>query len=145
MSGLLMDELIKERMIRKIEDINTFFAELDAILKEDSELLKPGSLHGSSMLLFSIINAAIDIADDIKFSKKLGASNKYIEIFSSLKDNKLISEDIFDEFVFLIHNRNMLAHEYGNINKADIKKILNRIPAVYEIIALAKELIKQTK
>jgi len=137
-----MDELAKDRITKKIEEIEGFFSELNKILDEDSELNKASCLHGSAMLLFSIINATIDIADDIKFITKLGPSNKYIEIFTILKDNKLITEETYTDFAFLISRRNLLAHEYGNINKEDIKEVLDKIPIVYDMIGLAKKIIK---
>lgn len=60
-----MQDIIKERIQAQTDEIDRYFEELNEIFKEDSELKKSVSMHASSMLMLSIINSTIKIADDI--------------------------------------------------------------------------------
>jgi len=133
----------KERLISKIEELDGFFKDLGTIKLEDPKLDKVGNLHGTAMLLFSIINATLDLADDIKIANKLGKNNKYSEIVELLEQNKLIDEDAAFDLNFLISQRNILAHEYGRVSKGTIFDVWEKINSVYSIIELAKDTIRK--
>ena len=95
------------------------------------------------MLLFSIINSTIDIADNLKFWKKLGKTSTYYEIFEVIYNNNLINEELFRKLTYLISQRNILAHDYGQFNKKDLIDIRNNIYCICDFIEIVKKILRK--
>ena len=115
--------------------------DLEEILSEDENLSKTGNLHGTSMLILSIIGATTDIGDAIITIKHFGVPSKYKDVFLILGERKLISEDLKNSMLKLIGYRNILAHEYGYIEKETIFEILEELNTTKEIIDLARDIL----
>lgn len=137
-----MDNIIEERFYSKFEEIESYLKDLSEITQEDPDLNQKNNYHATSMLLFSIVNATIDIADNLKFWKKLGKTSTYYEIFEAIYNNNLINKDLFEELTFLISQRNILAHEYGQFSKKDLINIRNKVYCIYDFVEIAKKILK---
>ena len=62
----------KERLLSIIRDIERFFCDLDSInVRKIEDLASNGRFYAVSMLLFSLINRAIDLGEEIVADKKL--------------------------------------------------------------------------
>lgn len=136
-----MHDHYKTRIVTKIEDLKRYYKDLEEILSEDENLSKTGNLHGTSMLILSIIGATTDIGDAIITIKHFGVPSKYKDVFLILGERKLISEDLKNSMLKLIGYRNILAHEYGYIEKETIFEILEELNTTKEIIDLARDIL----
>ena len=110
----------QERLVSVIRDIERFFTDLDKFqIKSESDFYHFDKFYGVSMILFSIVNRAIDLGEEIVTDKKLGFPNKYREIFELLHKNELISDRLSHDFSDLVHFRNLAAHEYHSFKEKD--------------------------
>lgn len=133
----------KERMARIIKDIEKFFKELDDRNIKNIETLKNSEkFYAVSMLLFSIINRAIDLGEEIVSAKKLGFPSHYKEIFRLLYDGKIIDSKLRKTLEDLAHSRNLLAHEYQTFTRKDVFRIFKKINAVKKFVAIVKKVVK---
>ncbi len=134
----------KERIVIMIRDIERFFTDLDKFqIKSESDLYPFDKFYGVSMVLFSIVNRAIDLGEEIVTYKKLGFPNKYREIFELLHKNKIISERLSLDFSDLIHFRNLAAHEYQTLKEKEVYIAFQRMKAVNDFIAVIKKLLQE--
>ena len=92
------------------------------------------------MILFSIINRAIDLGEEVVADKKLGFPEKYREIFYLLERNRIIGRKLYEEFSYLIHFRNLAAHEYHTFTPDDVLRAFKKINAVEKFIDAVKKI-----
>lgn len=134
----------QERIVSVIRDIERFFTDLDKFqIKLESDLYPFDKFYGVSMILFSIVNRAIDLGEEIVTDKKLGFPNKYREIFELLNKNKFISDTLSYDFFDLVYFRNLAAHEYHTFKEADVYKAFRKIKVVNEFITVVKKLLQE--
>lgn len=79
------------------------------------------------ILLFNLqvaIQTCIDIASHIVSDEDMGVPGSTSEIFYLLQDNGYINKAQTDKIVSAIGFRNLLVHEYGNL---DLKRVYNII------------------
>lgn len=131
----------KGRMAKKIRDIERFFRDLGEVGVTSVEDLKDKEkFYAVSMILFSIANRAIDLAEEIVSAKKLGLPESYREIFSLLERDNVIDEKLFRDLSALVHFRNLAAHEYHTFTEDDVFKAFRKINAVKRFVAAVKNL-----
>lgn len=92
----------------------------------------------SSMSLFTILNASIEIGEILIEKKELDFPKTYKEIFQILGENNVIEKKLAKKLENFMYQRNMLAHQYEKINPKKIYELLNE----KEIF---KTFIKETK
>ena len=90
------------------------------------------------MIVFSIINGAIDLAEEIIRSEKIGFPKTYSEMFELLKKKQVVTAHDLKKFKKLILLRNNIAHNYTKIEEKNLKSALVEVKVV-------KEFIKQVK
>ncbi|PIN74242.1 hypothetical protein COV20_01345 [Candidatus Woesearchaeota archaeon CG10_big_fil_rev_8_21_14_0_10_45_16] len=99
------------------DDLHRYLADLDEMLPEEDEFLASKmNQYSVSMVMMNIINTCIDIAHEIIARKKLGYPGTYREAFTLLAKNKIISVPLSKKMMALVGLRNILAHEYGEVN-----------------------------
>ncbi len=82
-----------QRIMKIIKDIERFFNDLkDEKIKSEKDLKNKEKFYAVSMILFFIINRAIDLGEEIVSAKKLGFPEKYREIFYLLSRKDIIEE-----------------------------------------------------
>ena len=86
------------------------------------------------MIIFSIVNRAIDLGEEIVSYKKFGLPTRYGDIFYLLKKNKIIGREMYEQILDLVHFRNLAAHEYQTFSEEDVFKASERIDVVKEFI-----------
>lgn len=130
-----------ERIANIIKDIEKFFADLHkSNVKNLKQLENKEKFYAVSMMLFSIINRAIDMGEEIVSDKKLGFPSKYREIFYLLEKNKIIDKKLSVDLASLIHFRNLAAHEYQTFKEKDVFEALEKIESVNKFIKAVKQL-----
>lgn len=133
----------KERIIVIVEDIKKYSQKLrERNIKKVFEL-DDVNYYACSMIIFSIINRAIDLGDEIVNSKKLGFPSETKDIFILLGENKIINKKTEEKMRDLIRLRNKIAHRYGSMNKEDIFKAIEEVKIVEEFVSEIVEYIKK--
>lgn len=128
-----------EKIAMTIADIENWFSQLDGFgIKRIEELGDAKNFHAVSMLLFSIINGAITIGEEIVANKRLGFPSSYREVFGILEKNKIISGELSAKMAELISYRNIFAHEYWSFSEKDVWEAMQKISSVKEFVRQAK-------
>lgn len=132
----------KERLLSIFRDIERFFTDLEGIGVFDRDDLKDKKqFYATSMLLFSIINRAIDLGEEIIADKKFGLPATYNEIFYLLEKNKIISQRLCSQLSSLIYFRNLAAHEYHTFTEKDVFNAFQEITAVKKFVEIIKSIM----
>jgi len=130
----------KERIAKIISDIEKYFGDADKIgVRAIQDLNDPAKYYSLSMLIFSLINRAIDLGDEIVSAKKLGMPEKYRDIFHLLLKNKIIDASMEKTFSGLIHARNLIAHEYQSFTEKEVYGAYKKLPVIKQFIIVIKK------
>lgn len=101
------------------------------------------NLYALSMLLFSIINRAIDLADEVVVTNRLGMPSSYSEIFSLLERKRFVDHELAEEMAALVFYRNMIAHQYDDLTDDDLYSLLERLGTITHFVERVKEIIRE--
>ena len=102
------------RRIREKRDIN-----LDQFLND---------IDAQDIVLFNLqvaIQNCIDIASHIISDEGLGVAGSTSEIFYILQDNDYIEAHLTEKIITAVGFRNLVAHEYGNLDLKKVYQILH--------------------
>ena len=112
------EEGVGMKKIKLFTDLRKYLDDLEELLPatEEKFLMDKKAQYGIPMLMLNIINSCIDLAQELIAIKNLGYPGSYREAFHTLEKNKLISKDVCPKMQDLVGLRNLLAHEYGEIN-----------------------------
>lgn len=133
-----------ERLGKIISDIEKYLKDLKELdINKVEDLSNKKNLYSVSMVLFSIINRAIDMADEIVMSNNLGMPSTYKEIFNLLAKNGYIDNTLRDKMSNLVFYRNLVSHEYYDMTEKDIFNVMERIATVREFVDAVKNIIKK--
>ncbi|NCN65747.1 MAG: DUF86 domain-containing protein [Candidatus Altiarchaeum hamiconexum] len=78
-----------------INDIEKYFGDLENLgIEKADDLDDRKNFYAVSMVLFTILNRAIDLGEEIVLSKNLGMPSTYKDIFRLLLKNKTIEKNI---------------------------------------------------
>lgn len=92
---------------------------LDAFLKDSD--VQDIVLHN----LLLALQASIDLGAHIVADEGWGVPGSQAEIFSIFKDKGIISEDLLKEMIPATGLRNILIHEYGEVNLSIVHNVIN--------------------
>jgi uncharacterized protein YutE (UPF0331/DUF86 family) len=133
----------KERISIIIEDIKKYSQKLKERNIKKLADLDDLNYYACSMIIFSVINRAIDLGDEMINSKKLGFPSEIKDIFILLGENKIINKKIEEKLKDLVRLRNKIAHRYGSINKEDIFRAIEDIKIVEIFVSDIVDYIKR--
>ncbi len=132
-----------EKAVKIIADINGWFLQLEGFgIENQGDLEDPKNFHAVSMLLFSIINGAITLGEEIVAVKSLGFPASYREVFEILNKNGIISRELTTDMSRLVSYRNMFAHEYNDFAVPDVWDALQRIRSAKVFVGEAKKVLR---
>lgn len=133
-----------KRISKIISDIDRYFNDLKELdINKVEDLYDKKNLYSVSMILFSIINRTIDLADEMVMANNLGMPSTYREIFKLLAKNKYIDYTLMEKMSNLVFYRNLLAHEYFDMTEKDVFDVLKRIDIVRQFVDIVKGAIKE--
>lgn len=133
-----------ERITHIIGDIEKYFTDLGEMeIKELDDLEDKKNFYSVSMILFSILNRAIGLGEEIIAGKKLGVPSTYKEIFKLLMQNKIIDKGMEKELSELVFYRNLLSHEYHDLSVDDVFSVYERIQVVRKFVETVKAVLKE--
>jgi uncharacterized protein YutE (UPF0331/DUF86 family) len=120
-----------ERLEIIIEDLEFLLAKLDSFkIVSLKDLEDDKNFYSSSMVVFSILNRCVDLAEQVVEGKKMGFAMKYRDFFKMLEDKKFLSNETSEKIQDLIIKRNKISHRYSEVTKEELFDILNRISVV---------------
>ena len=129
------------KIISDIERYTKDLQELDITAREDLEDRR--TLYALSMLLFTIINRALDLADEVIITNRLGMPQSYKEIFDILRRRRFIDRDLAEEMSALVFYRNMIAHQYDDLTDDDLYSLFQRLDTILKFVDRMKEIIRE--
>ena len=135
-----------ERIGKIISDIERYFRDLELEglnIKNVEDLEDRKDFYAISMVLFSILNRAIDLGDEIVMANNLGMPSTYKEIFRLLTRNEYIGKDMGEELSNLVFYRNLLSHEYYDLTEEDVLEVFKKISIVKKFVERIKDVLKE--
>lgn len=130
------------RIGKIISDIDTFFTSLERFnVQKLKDLEDEKNFYAVSMVLFSILNRAIDLGEEIVSAHKLPVPVTYKDIFNHIRNAKIISSSLGKELSSLMYDRNLIAHEYQDFGPKEVYGVLTRIRAVQTFVTLTRKLV----
>ena len=105
------------KKITLFDKVGRYLQDLDEILPDEEEFVESKEKQYSvSMIMMNLVTACIDIGTEIITIKHLGVPSSYRHVFEILLKEKIISLPLSKKMKNLVGLRNILAHEYGEIN-----------------------------
>lgn len=106
------------RKINLVEALRRYCEHLGEILppEEKTFLQDLSSQYSVSMLMLNIINSCIDMGNEVISLKQLGYPSTYRDVFTNLEHAKIIPISLGRKMRELVGLRNLLAHEYGEVD-----------------------------
>lgn len=134
---------MNEELNFQISEIKIYYDDLENLNLKSKKLFLENREKklASSMALFNILNASIEIGEIIISEKNLEIPLKYKEIFSILKNNKIISIKVSKILSNYVYHRNMLAHNYGKIKFEQLYDLIENKDIFIEYINEIKSYI----
>lgn len=124
----------KQLIERLLVNLNFYVSELKK--KKDITLKKFLSDYDIQAIverrLQECIETCIDIGNHIISDEKLRPAQTYKEVFYILKENKIIKEDICEKLSDLASFRNILVHEYADLNHKIVYKKFKQSIDIFE-------------
>lgn len=129
------------KIISDIERYTKDLQEMDITCRDDLEDRR--TLYALSMLLFTILNRSLDLADEVIIANRLGMPSSYREVFEILRRRRFIDRDLAGEMAALVFYRNMIAHQYDDLTDDDLWSLYERLGTVMEFVEEMKEVIRE--
>ncbi len=121
--------LDKQRMLSKIDELNSYVAELKAIMPEDYESYSedPEKRRACERLLQISIETIIDICMLLAKGLSLGVPSSEEDIFEKLGKKKIITSGLEGKLKGMKGFRNVLAHHYADVDDGLVYENLKSI------------------
>jgi uncharacterized protein YutE (UPF0331/DUF86 family) len=133
-----------EQVTKIIADIERYTKDLqDLGIEGRDDLDDRRNLYAVSMLLFSIINRSLDLADEVILTNRLGMPQSYREIFDILRRRGYIDKGLAEEMAALVFYRNMIAHQYDDLTDDDLFSLYERLGTITRFVDRMKEIIRE--
>jgi uncharacterized protein YutE (UPF0331/DUF86 family) len=134
----------REQVSKIVSDIERYTKDLEELgIKGREDLEDRRTLYALSMLLFTIINRALDLADEIIITNRLGMPQSYKEIFDILRRRGFIDRKLADEMARIVFYRNMIAHQYDDLTDDDLWSLSERLGTILSFVDRMKEIIRE--
>ena len=132
-----------EKINRIVDDTNRFFIDLEKIKLDEKNIREPANLHGSSMLIFGIINRTIDLAEEILVKNDLPMPSAYHECFPALGKAGLLDKKLSSELESLAKERGLFAHHYYDTKPKEVLRLSKDIYVVKQFIEKVKNIVRK--
>lgn len=135
----------QERVARLISDIHRYLQDIPRLsIGSREDLADPKNFYALSMLFFSLLNAVIDLAEEVVAAEDLGMPGTYRENFFLLAQNQVIGQQIYEQMSSFVSYRNRLAHAYGTITPDDLINLLSRVDRIRDFVAVVRERVTKS-
>ncbi len=115
-----------QRIEKFVQIIKDNCIKLKEIIKQGREdFLNDFRNYNTALRLLQIsIEGMIDMGNHILSRKSLGNPKDYVDIFSILKNNRIITDDDFGKFSKMVKFRNRIVHIYWDIDLNEVYSII---------------------
>ena len=134
-----------ERINKMVDDIGRFFRELDKFGYNEKTIADSEKMHASAMVIFGIMNRAIDLAEEVAVKNDLPMPATYSDCFPALAKAGLLDKKIAIKLEKLIKQRNLFAHHYYDSAPKSVLKVLREVYIVKDFVEKIKKLVGKTK
>lgn len=125
--------LDKARVLTKIDELRKYLDELTQILPEDfTRYQQIEKKRGCERLLQLAVECGMDICKIIVSGLRLGLPYEENDLFVKLRKNKIIDEKMFNKLKQMRAFRNILVHEYAEVDDQLVFKQLRSYQAEFE-------------
>jgi uncharacterized protein YutE (UPF0331/DUF86 family) len=132
-----------QRVGKIIADIKKYLGELDSYkIKSSSDLADSKTYNAAAMVLFAVLNRAIDLGGEIIAAENLGAPSRYQDIMPILSKAGIMNKEMADRINNVIKKRNMLAHFYGDITEKELFGVIKDISIIEKFVEIVKKRAK---
>ncbi|MDD5650340.1 MAG: DUF86 domain-containing protein [Candidatus Nanoarchaeia archaeon] len=130
------------RIKDKIGDIENYLEELENIIPKDLEEYQKNIEKKAACERYfeKIVEAIVDLAQLVIKFKKFSYPDEDTQAFEILLQNKIIQKDLCEKLKDAKGMRNILAHEYGNVDDELVFEAITQ-----EIIIDSEEFIESIK
>lgn len=112
-----MADLDEEKLLIKIDQMESYLSELEEVLPETYENYKKVEKRRSTERLLQLaIQTVIDICNIVVSGLDLGLPSEENDLFDKLADEGVISEDTKNNLYEMRGFRNILVHEYATVD-----------------------------
>jgi uncharacterized protein YutE (UPF0331/DUF86 family) len=111
-------------------------------VKKLEDLRRKDKFYSCSMLVFSLVNSAIDLGNEMISAEKLEMPHSYREIFEILSKERIIDKKIGNDLIELVRIRNAIAHRYFAVTP---KKLFTSLQKLESLKKFAKKVEEITK
>ncbi len=130
-----------ERINKMVDDIGRFFRDLEEIGFNEKNLSNNEKMHASAMLVFGIMNRAIDLAEETAVKNDIPMPASYSDCFPELAKAGLLDKKLAIELEKLIKKRNIFAHHYYDSNPKVVLNVKKEIYIVKDFVERIKKLV----
>ncbi len=133
-----------ERIEVIIEDLEFLISKLKSFnIKSSKDLNDDKNFYSSSMVIFSILNRSVDLAEQVVEGKRIGFAMKYRDFFKMLEDKKILTKDTSENIQDLIIKRNKISHRYSSVTEDELFDVLNKVNVIETFIKEIEEFVKK--
>ncbi len=121
--------LDKERILAKIDEMNSYIAELKAIMPEDYEdyVENAEKRRACERLLQIAVESVVDICGLLVKGLELGVPSSEENIFEKLENKKIVTREMNEKLKEMRSFRNVLVHHYADVNDELVYENLKNI------------------
>jgi uncharacterized protein YutE (UPF0331/DUF86 family) len=133
----------RERIVKIVSDVEKYTKDLEEMsIRTADDLTKMEKYYATSMIMFSLLNRVIDLAQEVVVGRKLGMPSSYREVFRILRERSFISKEMLVEMEKFVELRNALSHEYYRISSGEIFRAVKNIGVVRKFVEDMKRKIE---
>jgi len=134
-------ELDRERVLSKIDELDSYLSELDQILPQSyEEYQQVEKKRACERLLQISIEVVIDICNLLVSGLRLGLPAEENDLFVKLTRAGVLSEEMGEKLRKMKGFRNILVHEYADVDDILVYNVLTTELADFELFK--KEVLK---
>jgi len=135
-----------ERIGSILSDIQRYLRDLEELgIRGKEDLADKRTFYAASMILFSLLNRVFDLGNEVGIAHNLGIPSTYREIFTLLRKNGLISEDLSRDMVGLVTYRNLLSHEYHGIDEEKLFALIAKTSSIQAFTGQMQNIIRNSR
>jgi uncharacterized protein YutE (UPF0331/DUF86 family) len=132
-----MTEIIRRKILGKLENLTKYLKYLSQIIKESEtkkKFLTDFHLFGTAERYLQLAcQTVIDTLDLIVIEEDLEKPGNRSEQISLIYNQRIISEKMASELDEIVKFRNIIVHEYGEIDKEKVYKFLKEKIEIFKL------------
>jgi uncharacterized protein YutE (UPF0331/DUF86 family) len=136
----------KVKISKILSDIRRYFRDLEEQkVKKLEDLRRKDKFYSCSMLVFSLVNSAIDLGNEMISAKKLEMPHSYREIFEILSREGIIDKKMENDLIELVRIRNAIAHRYFIVTPKRLFISFQKLESLKKFAKKVEEITRRLK